>query len=110
MYRLKAMRPVAALGCAGIETGIAPRPVTLDGLCVGLVRNRKRGGDATLGQVGTMLRERFADKKRTTHQGRIPTPSRTLDPLAEGCDVVVGYSSDWGRCASRVFCLREWAW
>ncbi|MCH8816943.1 MAG: hypothetical protein IIC92_04340 [Chloroflexi bacterium] len=48
---------------------------------MGLVRNRKRGGDATL--------ERFADIKLTTHQGSIPTPSETLDPLAEGCDVVV---------------------
>ena len=94
MCRLKTMRPIAALEGAGIETGIAPRPVTLDGLRVGLVRNWKRGGGATLEQVGAMLRERFADIKLATHQGSVPTPSETLDPLAEGWDVVVGYSSD----------------
>ena len=36
-----------------------------------------------------MLREGFADIKLTTYRGSIPTPSETLDPLAEGCDVVV---------------------
>ncbi|MCH7906061.1 MAG: hypothetical protein IIB26_01390 [Chloroflexi bacterium] len=35
------------------------------------------------------MRERFADIKLATHQGSVPTPSETLDPLAEGCDVVV---------------------
>lgn len=94
MYRLKVMHPVAALEGAGIETDIAPRPTTLDGLRVGLVWNRKRGGDAILEQVGTMLRDRFAGLELTTYQGSIPTPSDMLDQVGEECDVVVGSSSD----------------
>lgn len=93
-YQLTVMHPVAALEGAGIETDIAPRPSTLDGLRVGLVWNRKRGGDAILEQVGTMLQDRFADIKLTTYQGSIPTPAEMLDRVGEECDVVVGSSSD----------------
>ncbi|MDA1256741.1 MAG: hypothetical protein O3C10_02695 [Chloroflexi bacterium] len=94
MDRLKVMHPVAALEGAGIETDIAPRPSTLDGLRVGLVWNRKRGGDAILKQVGSMLTDRYEDVTLTTYQGSIPTPSDMLDQVAEECDVVVGSSSD----------------
>ena len=94
MYRLEVMHPVAALEGAGIETDIAPRPTTLDGLRVGLVWNRKRGGDTVLERVGTMLQERFTDLTLTTYQGSIPTPSEMLDRVGEECDVVVGSSSD----------------
>ncbi|MBT3941916.1 MAG: hypothetical protein HOC77_03715 [Chloroflexi bacterium] len=93
-HTLTVMHPVAALEGAGIETEIAPRPTTLDGLRVGLIWNRKRGGDAILEQVGTMLTNRFSDVKLNIYQGSIPTPSDMLDQAAEECDVVVGSSSD----------------
>ena len=92
--KLSVMHPVAALEGAGIEADIAPRPTSLDGLKVGLIWNRKRGGDAILEQVGTMLRDRFSDVRLTTYEGSIPTPSDMLDRAAEECDVVVGSSSD----------------
>ncbi len=88
------MHPVAALEGAGIVTDIAPRPTSLEGLKVGLIWNRKRGGDAILEQVGTMLNDRFQGVTLTTYQGSIPTPSDMLDKAAEECDVVVGSSSD----------------
>ena len=93
-HQLTVMNPVAALQGAGIETEIAARPTTLDGLRVGLVWNRKRGGDAILDQVGTMLSDRFSGVELASYLGSIPTPSDMLDRAAEECDVVVGSSSD----------------
>lgn len=93
-HTLTVLHPVAALEGAGIETEIATRPTSLDGLKIGLIWNRKRGGDAILEQVGMMLNDRFSGVDLTTYQGSIPTPADMLDRAAEECDVVVGSSSD----------------
>ena len=94
MYELEVLNPVAALHAAEVRTEIAPRPASLDGKKVGLIWNRKRGGDAVLERVGELLEQRFQRTEARIYVGGIPTPQAVLDRAIEECDVFVGSSSD----------------
>ncbi|MEX0760900.1 MAG: hypothetical protein WD208_10340 [Dehalococcoidia bacterium] len=94
MTTLTTLNPVAEIQQAPVQVDIAPRPKSLDGLRVGLIWNRKRGGDAVLTRVGEELSKRYKNIKVKLYEGGIPTPASVLDVAAQESDVVVGSSSD----------------
>lgn len=94
MEKLVVLNPVAEMQQQAVQTDIAERPKTLDGLKLGLVWNRKRGGDAVLTRVGEELSRQYKDLSITMYEGGIPAPATVLDQAAEESDVVVGSSSD----------------
>ena len=94
MSDLRVLNPVSELRGPAQTTDPAIRPNSLDGLKVGLVWNRKRGGDAVLNRVGTKLKEKYKHIDVTLYEGGIPTPTAVLDKVAKECDVAVGSSSD----------------
>jgi hypothetical protein len=94
MEKLVTLNPVAEMQQPVVQTDIAPRPSTLDGLKVGLIWNRKRGGDAVLDRVGEELTRRYDNVSITMYEGGIPAPAAVLDRAAGECDVIVGSSSD----------------
>jgi hypothetical protein len=94
MAKLTTLNPVAETQQTTVQVDIAPRPKNLDGLRLGLVWNRKRGGDAVLTRVGQELSKRYKNVKVKLYEGGIPAPSSVLDVAAQESDVVVGSSSD----------------
>ena len=94
MARLVTMNPVAELEQSAVQMEIAPRPKSLDGLRLGLVWNRKRGGDAVLKRVGEELAKRYKNVSVKTYEGGISAPATVLDQVAGESDVVIGASSD----------------
>jgi len=77
-----------------VQMDIATRPKSLDGLKIGLVWNRKRGGDAVLTRVGEELSSQYKNIELKLYEGGIPAPTAVLDQAAQESDVVVGSSSD----------------
>jgi hypothetical protein len=94
MEKLVTLNPVAEMQQLAVQTDIAPRPKSLDGLKIGLVWNRKRGGDAVLTRVGEELSKQYKNVSVKIYEGGIPAPAAVLDLAAEESDVVVGSSSD----------------
>ena len=94
MEKLVTLNPVAEMQLLAVQTDIAPRPKSLDGLKIGLVWNRKRGGDAVLTRVGEELSKQYKNVSVTLYAGGIPAPAAVLDQGAEESDGVVGSSSD----------------
>jgi hypothetical protein len=94
MEKLVTLNPVAEMQLLAVQTDIAPRPKSLDGLKIGLVWNRKRGGDAVLTRVGEELSKQYKNVSVKLYEGGIPAPTAVLDQAAEESDVVVGSSSD----------------
>ena len=94
MYKLEVQNPVAALQGTDARFDVAPRPDSLDGLKIGLIWNRKRGGDGVLKRVGEMLEARYEGAEARMYHGGIPTPMDVLDKAIEECDVFVGSTSD----------------
>ena len=94
MAKLTTLNPVAKTQQTTVQMDIAARPKTLDGLKVGLIWNRKRGGDAVLKRVGEELSKRYKNVSAKLYEGGIPAPSVVLDTAAAESDVIVGSSSD----------------
>ena len=61
MAKLQVVNPVASRQSAEVTTEPAARPASLDGKQVGLIWNRKYGGNAVLKRVGEMLQERYSE-------------------------------------------------
>ena len=64
MTNIRVLNPVSELRGPAQTSDPALRPNNLDGLNIGLVWNRKRGGDAVLNRVGSKLKE--MDSRPTT--------------------------------------------
>ncbi|MDA1298012.1 MAG: hypothetical protein O3B04_08460 [Chloroflexi bacterium] len=94
MAKLVTLNPVAEMQQTAVKMDIAPRPASLDGLKLGLVWNRKRGGDAVLSRVGEELSKRYKNVSVKMYEGGIPAPAAVLELAAAESDVVVGSSSD----------------
>jgi hypothetical protein len=94
MEKLVTLNPVAELQQQAVQMDIATRPKSLDGLKIGLVWNRKRGGDAVLTRVGEELSSQYKNIELKLYEGGIPAPTAVLDQAAQESDVVVGSSSD----------------
>ena len=74
------------------NSGIAPRPDSLDGLVVGLLSNNKPNSELLLRDVADMLKRQYAVKEvveanKGSH--RVPAPAQMIADLAERCDVVI---------------------
>ena len=74
------------------NTGIAPRPQSLDGLVVGLLSNNKPNSELLLRDVAELVRQEFdvkdvVEANKGSH--RIPAPAEMIADLAERCDVVI---------------------
>jgi hypothetical protein len=94
MHTLEVLSPVA-LGQADDKTVTpAPRPATLDGLVVGLVWNKKRGGLEALARAGALIRERYRDITLHTYEGSQPCRPEVLHLALRECDVFVGSTGD----------------
>ena len=74
------------------NTGIAPRPDSLDGLVIGLLSNNKPNSELLLRDVANMLKQRYAVKdviEANKGSHRIPAPVEMITDLSERCDVVI---------------------
>ena len=74
------------------DTGIAPRPASLDGLTIGLLSNNKPNSELLLRDVADMLKQQYAVKdvvEANKGSHRIPAPPEMIADLAERCDVVI---------------------
>lgn len=74
------------------DTGIAPRPSSLDGLVIGLLSNNKPNSELLLRDVADLVKQQYAVKEiveanKGSH--RIPAPAEIITELAERCDVVI---------------------
>ena len=74
------------------DTGIAPRPASLEGLTIGLLSNNKPNSELLLRDVADMLKREYAVKdvvEANKGSHRIPAPAEMIADLAERCDVVI---------------------
>ena len=74
------------------DTGIAPRPGSLDGLVIGLLSNNKPNSELLLRDVAGMLKQQYAIKdviEANKGSHRIPAPAEMIADLSERCDVVI---------------------
>ena len=74
------------------DTGIAPRPRSLDGLVIGLLSNNKPNSELLLRDVADLVKQQYEVKEvveanKGSH--RIPAPAEIITDLAERCDVVI---------------------
>lgn len=74
------------------ETGIAPRPGSLDGLVIGLLSNNKPNSELLLRNVANLVGEQYGieevvEANKGSH--RVPAPAEMIADLAERCDVVI---------------------
>ncbi len=74
------------------NTGIAPRPDSLDGLIIGLLSNNKPNSELLLRDVASMLKQQYAVKdviEANKGSHRIPAPAGMIADLSARCDVVI---------------------
>lgn len=74
------------------ETGIAPRPRSLDGLVIGLLSNNKPNSELLLRDVAGLLKRQYSIKaviEANKGSHRIPAPAEMISDLAERCDAVI---------------------
>ena len=74
------------------NTGIAPRPGSLDGLVIGLLSNNKPNSELLLRDVADLVGQQYAVKdvvEANKGSHRIPAPAEMIADLADRCDVVI---------------------
>ena len=88
--RLEVLNPAGEVRKIGAKT-LAPRPVSLDGKRVGLVYNKKIGGDVLLARTAELLKERFKDIEVTwfSRVCCVAPPEGYIESAVRGSDVAV---------------------
>ena len=74
------------------NTGIAPRPGSLDGLVIGLLSNNKPNSELLLRDVAELVGRQYVVKdvvEANKGSHRIPAPDEMIADLADRCDVVI---------------------
>ncbi len=74
------------------NTGIAPRPGSLDGLVIGLLSNNKPNSELLLRDVAELVGRQYAVKdvvEANKGSHRIPAPAEMIADIADRCDVVI---------------------
>ena len=74
------------------NTGIAPRPGSLDGLVIGLLSNNKPNSELLLRDVAELVGRQCAVKdvvEANKGSHRIPAPAEMIADIADRCDVVI---------------------
>jgi hypothetical protein len=94
MYTLEVLNPVAQNQADRETSAPAPRPTTLDGVVVGLVWNKKRGGLEALARAGELIRARYRGVTLRTYEGSQPCRPEVLKQALQECDVFVGSTGD----------------
>jgi hypothetical protein len=94
MYKLEILHPVGMNEAEGKRVMPAPRPVSLDGMRVGLLWNKKRGGLEALTHAGNLLRDRYRGLTTTLYEGSQPCREEVVERAARECDVVVASTGD----------------
>jgi hypothetical protein len=94
MYTLDVLNPVALAEADEKAVRPAPRPATLDGLVVGLVWNKKRGGLEALTRAGEIIQSRYRDVSLRTYDGSQPCRPELLQQALRECDVFIGSTGD----------------
>ena len=94
MYTLEVLNPVALSQADDKSVALAVRPATLDGLVIGLVWNKKRGGLEALARAGQLIRDRYRDVTVRTYEGSQPCRPEVLQQALRECDVFVGSTGD----------------
>lgn len=85
------------------DATLAPRPLTLQGLTVGLLDNTKVNASALLSAIGAELSGRYGvAETRLYAKDYFGTPVKPdlLEQLAAECDVVVTAVGDCGSCSA----------
>ncbi|KAB1649641.1 UGSC family (seleno)protein [Pseudoclavibacter endophyticus] len=84
-------------------TTLSPRPVSLEGLTVGLLDNTKPNATLLLNALGDLLTTRYgvgATKLYTKDYFGTPVKQELLDEIVRDCDVVVTAVGDCGSCSA----------
>ena len=74
------------------NTGIAPRPGSLDGLVIGLLSNNKPNSELLLRDVAELVGRQYVVKdviEANKGSHRIPAPAEMIADIADRCDVVI---------------------
>ena len=85
------------VGPLPVQTSMAPRPSTLNGLTVGLLANGKRNADRLLDHVAGLLAERYQLNELVTWDkgnSSRPCPDELMREIVERCDVVLTATGD----------------
>jgi hypothetical protein len=95
MARIRVLSPIGVVRSATVT--IPPLPADLAGRTVGFLDNTKTNFDRLVGDIGTLLTERFG-VGRVLHRRKVnastPAPPEILAELAKECDVVFAGSAD----------------
>ena len=94
MYKLEILHPVGVSEADGKRVTPAPRPASLDGLRVGLLWNKKRGGLEALTRAGDLLRERYRGVTTVLYEGSQPCREDVIERAARECDAVIASTGD----------------
>jgi hypothetical protein len=81
----------------------APRPHSLQGLCIGLVENTKYNSNKLLLKVSEILEREHGTHghlMRSKQNASVPAHEEVLADLASQCKAVVAGIGDWGSCSS----------
>ena len=91
MEKLTVRNPVALL--PDIKTPLAPRPLSLHGLTLGLWWNLKEGGDVAVEYIGEVLQKRYGMKLHKEYSA-YPGPKHMIESMAKTANVVLGSTGD----------------
>ena len=95
MHLLEVSNPVAQQRGMMNILRTNPRPISLDGLTIGLVWSGTHGGDLALNRAGEIIQERFSDVSINFYTGgNYPTPPPIVKQAGEECDGVIGATAD----------------
>ncbi|MFC1861633.1 hypothetical protein ACFLYL_05130 [Chloroflexota bacterium] len=94
VVQLKVLNPAGKVKKIGEKT-LAHRPATLDGKRVGLVYNKKIGGDVLLARTAELLQERFKDVEVNwfSRVCCVAPPEGYIESTIKGSDVAVAASA-----------------
>ena len=94
MFTLEVLNPVAQSEGEAKVSAIARRPVSLDGLTLGLLWNSKRGGEIALRKAGELISNKYKNVKVIRYDGSLPCEKELLERAKQECDVFVGSTAD----------------
>jgi hypothetical protein len=96
---LEVVNPTAEV-YGSVDSSLAPRPKSLDGLVVGLFWNNKPPADVGLRAVGDAIKARFKNVDLRFYFGQIRCETSVMEQMKAEADVVVASSADCGACTS----------